>query len=119
MGERSRAPVVCRPSSPSASGSGTSRLGARARGGPRTLLLERSTGPDAVPLDRDLVLSADVRAFSLADLLQLVHASGKSGFLLFEHADCAKSVYLHAGEVVFATSNQRIDRLGESLLRAA
>ena len=86
---------------------------------PRTLLLER-TGPDSTPLpfDRELVLTADVRAFPLADLLQLVHASAKSGFLYFEHGDCAKTVYLHAGEVVFATSNQRVDRLGECLLRS-
>lgn len=86
---------------------------------PRTLLLEK-TGPEAIPLpfDRELVLSADVRAFSLGDLLHLVHASAKSGFLYFEHAECAKTVYLHAGEVVFATSNQRVDRLGECLLRS-
>lgn len=86
---------------------------------PRTILLER-IGPDSTPLpfDRELVLTADVRAFPLADLLQLVHASAKSGFLYFEHADCAKTVYLHAGEVVFATSNQRVDRLGECLLRS-
>jgi hypothetical protein len=86
---------------------------------PRTLLLEK-TGPESVPLpfDRELVLTADVRAFSLGDLLHLVHASAKSGFLYFEHADCAKTVYLHAGEVVFATSNQRVDRLGECLLRS-
>jgi hypothetical protein len=86
---------------------------------PRVLMLEK-THPDAIPLpfDRDLVLSADVRAFSLADLLQLVHSSAKSGFLYFEHGDCVKTVYLHAGEVVFATSNQRVDRLGEVLLRS-
>lgn len=86
---------------------------------PRTVLLERA-GPDSTPLpfDRELVLTADVRAFPLADLLQLVHASAKSGFLYFEHAECAKTVYLHAGEVVFATSNQRVDRLGECLLRS-
>lgn len=86
---------------------------------PRTILLER-TGPDSTPLpfDRELVLCADVRAFPLADLLQLFHASAKSGFLYFEHGECAKTVYLHAGEVVFATSNQRVDRLGECLLRS-
>ena len=85
----------------------------------RTLLVER-IGSEAspVPWDRDLVLSADVRAFSVADVLQMVHASGKSGFLHFEHADCEKSVYLHAGEVVFASSNQRIDRIGVSLVRS-
>jgi hypothetical protein len=86
---------------------------------PRTILLERA-GPDSTPLpfDRELVLTADVRAFPLADLLQLFHASAKSGFLYFEHGECAKTVYLHAGEVVFATSNQRVDRLGECLLRS-
>jgi hypothetical protein len=86
---------------------------------PRTLLLEK-TGPDAIPLpfDRELVLTADVRAFSLADLLQLAHASAKSGFLYFEHGECAKTVYLHGGEVVFASSNQPVDRLGDVLLRA-
>lgn len=85
---------------------------------PRTLLLEK-TGPEAIPLpfDRDLVLSADVRAFSLGDLLSLVHAAAKSGFLYLEHGECAKTVYVNQGEVVFATSNQRVDRLGECLLR--
>jgi hypothetical protein len=86
----------------------------------RTLMLERTGVADAValPFDRDLVLSADVRAFSLADLLNLVHASSKSGFLYFEHAETVRTVYLHDGEVVFATSNQRVDRLGECLVRS-
>ena len=87
--------------------------------GARTILLERTGGPSstALPWDRDLVLSADVRAFSLADVLHLLHASAKSGFLFFEHRDHAKSIYIHRGEVVFAASNQQVDRLGEVLLR--
>jgi hypothetical protein len=64
------------------------------------------------------VLTADVRAFALPDLLHLIHDAKKSGFLCLAHRDHAKSVYLHQGEVVFATSNQRVDRLGECLLRA-
>jgi hypothetical protein len=86
----------------------------------RIILLERTGGGSETPLpfDRDLVLTADVRAFALADLLNLVHAQAKSGFLYFEHRECAKTVYLHRGEVVFATSNQRVDRLGEFLVRA-
>ena len=119
MRERSRAPVVIPAEIAKRLGLGDEPTSVRAlAGGPRTVLLERIDGNSAVPWDRDLVLCADVRAFSLADVLQLVHTSGKSGYLLFEHAHCAKSVYLHAGEVVFASSNQRIDRLGESLLRA-
>jgi len=87
--------------------------------GARTVLLERTgAGSEvALPFDRELVLTADVRAFSLADLLNLIHAQAKSGFLCFEHGECTKTVYLHAGEVVFATSNQRVDRLGEYLVR--
>jgi hypothetical protein len=86
----------------------------------RIILLERTGGGSETPLpfDRDLVLTADVRAFALADLLNLVHAQAKSGFLYFEHGECAKTVFLHRGEVIFATSNQRVDRLGEFLVRA-
>lgn len=86
--------------------------------GSRALLLERiGVEGSAIPWDRELVLSADVRAFSLADVLQMLHATGKSGFLLVEAGDCAKCVYLHSGEVVFASSNQLVDRLGETLVR--
>lgn len=86
----------------------------------RTLVLERICGGVTVPLpwDRDLVLTADVRAFSMADVLNLIHASAKSGFLYFYQGECIKTVYLHAGEVVFSTSNQRIDRLGDCLVRS-
>jgi hypothetical protein len=87
--------------------------------GGTTLILERKTdSPVAIPWDRDLVLTAEVRAFPLADILDVIHGAGKSGFLYFRRGDHEKSVYLHRGEVVFATSNQTVDRLGESLLRS-
>jgi hypothetical protein len=86
--------------------------------GRRTIVLERfDRNSTALPWDRDLVLIADVRAFPIADMLHLIHASGQSGFLLFENDSHEKAVYLHRGEVVFASSNQVVDRLGESLLR--
>jgi Domain of unknown function (DUF4388) len=85
----------------------------------RALVLERSSEGDVrLPLHRDLVLTSDVRAFSLADILHLIHGAAKSGFLHFQHSDCVKTVFLHGGEVVFATSNQRVDRLGECLVRS-
>jgi len=84
----------------------------------RAILLERGdTTGAAVPWDRDLVLSSDVRAFALADLLSLVHAAGKSGYLLFQYEGEEKAVYLSRGEVVFAESNLGADRLGACLLR--
>jgi hypothetical protein len=85
-----------------------------------TVVLERTGGDSAspVPWDRELVLSADVQSFPLADLLSLVHSSGKSGFLTFSKDSVEKCVYLSRGEVVFASSNQLSDRLGECLMRA-
>jgi hypothetical protein len=90
------------------------------RRGTRTLQLERTggSGATALPWDRDLVLSADVRAFPIADVLGLIHRATKSGFLLFCHGEHEKAVYLHRGEVVFAASNRSVDRIGECLLRA-
>ncbi len=88
--------------------------------GSKTILLERleAGATEALPWDRDLVLTANVGSFSLADILHLVHASSKSGFLFFEDGEHVKSVYLHHGEVIFATSNQTFDRLGECLVRS-
>ena len=88
--------------------------------GARTVLLERCGGESsaALPWDRELVMIADVRAFALADLLQMIHDSAKTGFLFFEAGDHSKSIYLNRGEVIFASSNQMVDRLAQSLLRA-
>lgn len=88
--------------------------------GGTTLLLERACADSPVPIpwDRDVVLSADVSSFPLADILSTIHSAGKSGFVYFRHADHEKSVYLHRGEVVFASSNQTIDRIGECMLRS-
>jgi hypothetical protein len=88
--------------------------------GSKTILLERleAGASEALPWDRDLVLNANVGSFSLADILHLLHASSKSGFLFFENDEHVKSVYLHRGEVIFATSNQKFDRLGECLVRS-
>lgn len=98
------------------SGEASVRVVAQSR---RLTLLENIEGDGPmVPRDRDLVLSCDVRAFPLADLLSLVHQAGKSGYLLFEFDGDAKAVYLNRGEVVFAESNLPADRLGDCLLRA-
>lgn len=84
----------------------------------RSIVLDRSSGDAmALPWDRDLVLTVDVRAFPIADVLYMIHSSAKSGFLFFENGEHEKVVYLHRGEVVFASSNQQVDRLGECLLR--
>jgi hypothetical protein len=63
-------------------------------------------------------LRAELSTLSLAVLLEALHAAERSGLLQYVHRDHTKWIYLHRGEVVFAASNQRVDRLGECLLRA-
>jgi hypothetical protein len=62
--------------------------------GGRMLLLERTGGhgEEAIPWDRDLVMSVDVRAFPLADVLRMVHDAGKSGYLAFNDGEVEKSI---------------------------
>jgi hypothetical protein len=63
-------------------------------------------------------LRADLASFTPQEVFAWLERTGKSGLVEFTHGDHVKSVWLHRGEVVFAASNQRVDRLGECLLRA-
>lgn len=86
--------------------------------GPRTIILERIAGAGELPCSGPPALRSEIAVFPLFDMLGAIHSAGKSGFIYFTYRDHWKSVYLHKGEVVFARSNQRVDRLGECLLRA-
>ena len=86
--------------------------------GPRAIILERVSGAEELPCSGPPALRTEIAVFPLFDMLGAIHAAGKSGFIHFTYRDHWKSVYLHKGEVVFARSNQRVDRLGECLLRA-
>ena len=70
------------------------------------------------PEARPPALRAELSTLPLAVLLDALHAAERSGLLQYMHRDHSKWIYLHRGEVVFAASNQRVDRLGECLLRA-
>jgi len=86
--------------------------------GPRTIILERVSEQEELPCSGPPALRSEIAVFPLFDMLGAIHTAGKSGFIHFTYRDHWKSVYLHKGEVVFARSNQRVDRLGECLLRA-
>lgn len=87
--------------------------------GPRLAIVERRPFEDPyVPADCGLSLSVDVRSFPLPELLAWLHRAGRSGLLHYSHQDQAKWMWFHRGDVIFAASNQRIDRLGHSLVRA-
>jgi hypothetical protein len=85
---------------------------------PSGLVVERVGAPLPHPARGLPALRAELRALPLASLLNALHESERSGLLQFTHRDHSKWIYLFRGEVVFAASNQRVDRLGECLLRA-
>ena len=63
-------------------------------------------------------LVADLASFSPVEVFAWLERTARSGLVHFHHGEQAKAVWLHRGEVVFAASNQMVDRLGECLLRA-
>ncbi len=63
-------------------------------------------------------LSVDLAAFGLTETFEWLQRRKKSGRVEFLCENSEKQAYLHDGEIVFAASNQSIDRLGECLLRA-
>jgi hypothetical protein len=71
----------------------------------------------ALPIATPPALTADLGVLSAAGLLSAIHERRRSGLALFRYRDQEKVVYLEAGEVIFASSNQTVDRLGECLLR--
>jgi hypothetical protein len=74
--------------------------------------------PAALPLPGEPALVADLAVFTPQEVFAWLERTGKSGLVHFGHREHAKVVWLHRGEVVFAASNQMVDRLGECLLRA-
>ena len=73
-------------------------------------------GP-APPPGADLALWLDLESMRAHDAVAWLHTTRMSGFLRLSYRDHRKAVYFREGEVVFASSNQRIDRLGSCLVR--
>jgi hypothetical protein len=75
-------------------------------------------GEAALPVDAEPALVADLAVLPAASVLSAIHEARRSGLILVRQRQHEKSIYLDAGEVVFASSNQAVDRLGECLLRS-
>jgi Domain of unknown function (DUF4388) len=72
----------------------------------------------SAPGEGEPALAAELASFAPQEVFAWLERTGKSGLASFSHREHVKSVWLHRGEVVFASSNQMVDRLGECLLRA-
>lgn len=62
------------------------------------------------------MLRGKIESLVLVDVLSHVSRSKETGILNVVRGSVQKSVIIHEGHIVFARSNQRIDRLGDMLL---
>jgi len=63
-------------------------------------------------------LEVDLTVLPAAAVLSAIHEAKRSGLVLYRYRQLEKQIYIDGGEVVFASSNQSVDRLGECLLRS-
>src|SRR4030065_1107540 len=59
-----------------------------------------------------------LRVFQLHNILTDLHSNNKTGTLTVKTPVFIKKIYLDKGEVIFASSTWKDDRLGEALLKA-
>jgi hypothetical protein len=64
----------------------------------------------------ELTIKGDIETSSVPELLRSLLASRETGVLTFHRGDLVKTVYIREGRVVYGTSNDPDERLGESLL---
>lgn len=62
-------------------------------------------------------MQGDLVQANVAELLLHLHQSGRTGILRFSQGEIKKGIYFKDGAIVFAHSNVKTDRLGETLLR--
>jgi len=75
-----------------------------------------STTPFEPEEGDELSIRGELETTSVPELLRSITRSGETGVLRFSNGDLAKSLFLHQGRIVLATSNDPDERLGESLL---
>jgi len=66
--------------------------------------------------DDDLRIRGEIETSSVPDLLRSLLSSGETGVLTFRNGDLRKTIYIQSGRVVYASSANPDERLGESLL---
>lgn len=66
--------------------------------------------------DDELTIRGDIETSSVPELLRSLLGSGETGVLTVRNGDATKTISIHDGRIVYATSNDVDERLGESLL---
>jgi Domain of unknown function (DUF4388) len=65
-----------------------------------------------------ILLSGTLQKTSLSDILEDLSRRKTTGTLSVRRNDVTKSIYVRAGQIIFAASTDPCDRLGESLVKA-
>ena len=68
-------------------------------------------------VSEEFVFRGDLESDSLPEILATIHRHGVPGVLDCTREDVSKSVYFATGDIIFATSTDREESLGVSLLR--
>jgi hypothetical protein len=72
--------------------------------------------PELPATDDELTIRGDLETSSVPELLRSLLGSGETGILTVRNGDATKTISIHDGKIVYATSNDVDERLGESLL---
>ncbi len=65
-----------------------------------------------------VAIKGDLKSFGPADIISFIEINRKTGILTFDFGRVSKSLFLREGNIIFASSSLKEDRLGESLCRA-
>jgi hypothetical protein len=68
-------------------------------------------------MSEDLIIRGSLEESSLPELLRSIMRSRESGILTCHLQEYLKSIQLQDGQIIFASSNNQDDRLGESLIK--
>ncbi len=68
-------------------------------------------------MSEEFVIEGTLDKTTLPELLQAVYKGSETGELSFSFLDTEKTIHLQNGKIIFASSNDPDDRLGECLLR--
>lgn len=77
---------------------------------------KKTNGGIQVGISRLGLLYGSLTDFSIADIVLGLQRSGKTGVLHLMNAGVHKSLYVQRGDMIFASSNQPDERLGEFLM---
>ncbi len=66
--------------------------------------------------DEELSIRGEIETTPVPELLRSILSSAETGILTIRNGDAMKSIYVHAGRVVYAASNNTDERMGEVLL---